>query len=298
MGKVEDEGFPKWLEEKKTALAAKDPSAAAQFEKLVTANKEFGIELFRGDLREKEFHRRLNETNTEKETMAGEKTRLAGAISQFQAEKTKWSTWYQQEKPKAEALVAEKARLEARIVDLEAGKAAGNNIDDDDDDKNYRVPAMNEELQTTIKQLQDDLLATKQRLETVDTNIPGFITDHAVAMDLARKEGFDIDPRALTDMALRNNIEPRQAYYQLTYEQREKKATSDREKEIKDAEERGRKNALNDRPSPDHLRPSGPSVVDRLSGKGDDYPTTRRDIVNSAVEEFRRIRDENPEAAL
>ncbi len=298
MGKVEDEGFPKWLETKKAALAAKDPAAAVQFEKLVTANKEFGIELFRGDLRETEFHRRLSEQNTEKETLAGEKTKLAGAISQFQAEKTKWSTWYQTEKPKSEALVAEKARLEARITDLEAGNPGNTDLDLDDPDKNPKGPAMSTELQTTIKQLQDDLKATKERLEVVDTNIPGFITDHAVAMDLARREGFDVDPRALTDMALRSNIEPRQAYYQLTFDQREAKAKEDREKEIKDAEERGRKNAINDRPSPDHLRPSGPSVVDRLTGKGDSYPTSRRDIVDSAVEEFRRIRDENPEAAL
>ena len=153
---------------------------------------------------------------------------------------------------------------------------------------------MTEELQTTIKQLQDDLKATKDRLETVDTNIPGFITDHAVAMDLARKEGFDVDPRALTDMALRNNIEPRQAYYSLTYDQREKKAKEDREKRL------APRHAAGDEPGRKHvgLRPSGPSVVDRLTGKGDSYPTSRRDIVDSAVEEFRRIRDENPEAAL
>jgi hypothetical protein len=101
-----------------------------------------------------------------------------------------------------------------------------------------------------------------------------------------------VDPSQIIDLSLRNGSTPDVAYYQLTYEQRAKRDAEQREKDIKDAEERGRRKALTERPSPDHLRPAGPSVIDRLRGKTEAYPTSRRDIVDAAVEEFRKMSSE------
>jgi len=288
MGKVEDEGFPKWLEEKKKGLDARGQQLLGQ---LIEHNETFGKELFRGDLREGEFHRRLNETHAEKEALSKERKALEAATGQFQRKRTEWTNWYKTESAKAKQLVDENAQLRAR----KAPVSDGDPLADLDPLNERRPPAMDDELKVTLDQISKRLDEQGQRLEGIDANIPGFLSEHSAAMELSRDEGFKVDPVALTNMALQNNITPRQAYYSMTQEVRAGKAKTDYETAIKDAEERGRKAAFTDRPSPDHIRPSGPSTVERLTGKTDPYPTTRRDIVDSAVEEFRRLRAEDPE---
>lgn len=290
----EKDDFPRWLEEKKGSL--KSARAQAALDTLLEENPDFVKEdWYRGTLRQDEFHRRMNESHEEKQQLSAAEKELKAAQATFQADKAKWQKWYRDNAPRAKAAVEHAEQLEAKIRALEARKS---DIDDDDDLPPGRKNAMNEEAQTMINQLKTQVDQLGQRLESVDNNIPGFISEHTAAMEMARKDGFEVDPHELTNMALNNNITPRQAYLSMTAEKREAKAKEDYEKAIKDAEERGRRSALNDRPSPDHIRPSGPTVVDRLTGKTEPYATDRKSIVDGAVEEFRRIQAEHPEALL
>jgi chromosome segregation ATPase len=290
----EKDDFPRWLEEKKGTL--KSARAQQALQTLLEENEDFVKEdWYRGTLRQDEFHRRLNEQNESKKSLDAQLQALKREQAQFQAQKTQWQGWYKENAPKAKAAMERAQVLEAKIKALEAKKS---DIDDDDDLSAGRKNAMSEQYETMINQLKDQVNQLGQRLEAVDTNIPGFISEHAAALELARKEGFEVDPLELSNMALNNNITPRQAYYHMTQAQRAEKQKADYEKDIKEAEERGRRAAINDRPSPDHIRPSGPTVVDRLRGKTEPYATDRKSIVDGAVEEFRRIQAEHPEALL
>lgn len=290
----EKDDFPRWLEEKKGTL--KSVRAQQALQTLLEENEDFVKEdWYRGTLRQDEFHRRLNEQHEKDTKLAEAEAALKREQAAFQGQKTQWSTWYKENAPRAKAAMERAEQLEAKIRALESKKS---DIEDDDDLSAGRKNAMSEQYETMINQLKGQVDALSQRLEAVDTNIPGFISEHAAALELARKEGFDVDPHELSNMALNNNITPRQAYYAMTQEQRAAKQKADYERDIKEAEERGRRAALNDRPSPDHIRPSGPTVVDRLRGKTEPYATSRKDIVDGAVEEFRRIQSEHPEALL
>lgn len=290
----EKDDFPRWLEEKKGSL--KSARAQQALATLLEENPDFVKEdWYRGTLRQEEFHRRLNETHDEKRGVEEATKKLQAAQAAFQAEKTRWTGWYKENAPKAKAAVDEAAVLRKKVAMLEARK---DDLEDDPTLSEGRKHAMTNEYEEAINGLKEQVSQLGQRLESVDNNIPGFIAEHTAAMEMSRDEGFKVDPHELTNLALNNNITPRQAYMHMTRELRETKAKEDYDKAIKDAEERGRRAALNDRPSPDHIRPSGPTVVDRLTGKTEPYATDRKSIVDGAVEEFRRIQSENPEALL
>lgn len=280
----EDKRFQEWLEATKAKL---DPSIHRAFDAL--AEHDSAKEVFRGYLREDEFYRNLQKVKDDEKALKSEKDALQSEIAKFERQRTEWRTWYQNEKPKVDNFASENAALKKQIEAMQAKLGRGAKDDDDTDGGAARGSReMNDELKATLDQLKQELNETKGRLEAVDGNIPAFMAGVATVIQKANKEGFEVDPNQLIDLALRNRTTPDVAYYQLTYEERTKRASEQREKDIKEAEERGRRSALADRPSPDHLRPAGPSVIDRIRGKVD-YPTSRRDIVDAAVEEWRKI---------
>lgn len=284
MSKREDAEFDAWKKETRGKL---DPSLQDKFDALTS--HESSKELFRGYLRESEFYTRLNEQNAEKQKIAKERESLAAEVAQFQRQRTEIASWWQTEKPKNEKLVAEKAKLEQKVKALEAKMA---DLDPDSTDApngRGKGSEMNDDQKAEIDEVKKSLAAANARLEAIDANIPQFVGKLGKVIKNSLKEGFDIDPDKVVELSLNNGADPEVAYYQLTYEEREKRAKADFEKKLKEAEEKGRREALSTRPSQDFLRPAGPTVVDRIREKSTG-PMDRRALVDAAVEEFRSLR--------
>ncbi len=288
MSRKEDARFEEWLKATRDKLS---PGAQRNLDAL--AEDETSREVFRGYLREDEFYRNLQGVKDTEKKLGAEKESLQQEIAKFERQRTEWRNWYQSEKPKNETLTSENSTLKKEIDLLKAKLGRPADHDDDGDTSPRRNLEMNDDLKAELAQLRQELTATKGRVENIDGNIPGFTAGVAKAVQRAMKEGFDVDADQIVDLSIRTGANPEQAYYQLTFEQRAKREQEQREKDIKDAEERGRRKALTERPSPDHLRASGPSVVEQLRGKNSDFPTGRRDIVNAAVDEFRRLQAES-----
>lgn len=284
MSKREDAEFEAWKKETRGKL---DPSLQDKFDALTS--HESSKELFRGYLRENEFYTRLNEQNAEKQKIAKERESLAAEVAQFQRQRTEIASWWQAEKPKNEKLVAEKKQLEQKVKALEAKL---NDLDPDSTDAprgRGKDSEMTDDQRAEIDEVKKSLAAANARLEAIDSNIPQFVGKLGRVIKNSLKEGFDIDPDKVVELSLNNGADPEVAYYQLTYEEREKRAKADFEKKLKEAEEKGRREALSTRPSQDFLRPAGPTVVDRIREKSSG-PMDRRALVDAAVEEFRALR--------
>jgi DNA repair exonuclease SbcCD ATPase subunit len=281
MSKREDAEFDEWKKETRGKLS---PSVQAQFDALT--GDPTSKEVFRGYLREGEFYTRLNETKAEADRIKKEKESLAAEVTQFQRQRTEIASWWQNEKPKNERLVEEKKKLEEKVQKLEQ-KLDGLDPDSTDTGKG-RNSEMNDDRLAEIEEVKAQLKATQGRLEAIDGNLPRFVGSLGKVIRNSIKEGFDIDPDKIVELSLNNGADPEVAYYQLTYADREKRAKEDFDKKLKDAEEKGRREALSTRPSQDFLRPAGPTVVDRIREKSN--PTDRRQLVDAAVEEFRALR--------
>jgi DNA repair exonuclease SbcCD ATPase subunit len=269
MSKREDAEFDEWKKETRGKLS---PSVQAQFDALT--GDPTSKEVFRGYLREGEFYTRLNETKAEADRIKKEKESLAAEVTQFQRQRTEIASWWQNEK------------LEEKVQKLEQ-KLDGLDPDSTDTGKG-RNSEMNDDRLAEIEEVKAQLKATQGRLEAIDGNLPRFVGSLGKVIRNSIKEGFDIDPDKIVELSLNNGADPEVAYYQLTYADREKRAKEDFDKKLKDAEEKGRREALSTRPSQDFLRPAGPTVVDRIREKSN--PTDRRQLVDAAVEEFRALR--------
>lgn len=288
MSKSEDAAFDEWKKETRAKLA---PTVQAQFDAL-TADPT-SREVFRGYLREGEFYTRLNTQKAAEDKLKQEQEALAAEQAQFTRQRAEIVSWWQTEKPKNEKLVEDRKKLETKVKDLESRLA---DLDPDSDSApkgRGKNAEMSDEKLAEIEDLKKQLGAAAQRLEALDGNLPRFVGSLGKAIRDSIKEGFDVDPDKIVELSLTNGADPSVAYYQLTYEQREKRAKEELEKKLKEAEEKGRREALSTRPSQDFLRPAGPSVVDRIREK----PTPgavgdRRAMVDAAVEEFRTLRQQ------
>ena len=104
------------------------------------------------------------------------------------------------------------------------------------------------------------------------------------------KNNFDIDPDEVINLSLQKGLDPWRAYEILTADQRRERYEAEREAEKKKWFEEGRR-AAQATPSPDHLQPSGPSVVDFIQAQNAD-PTKgaqyndRAARVNAAIKEL------------
>ena len=281
--KREDAEIEAWKKETRGKLS---PAVQAQFDALT--GDETSKEVFRGYLREGEFYTRLNEQKAEADKIKKEKESLAAEVAQFQRQRTEITSWWQQEKPKNERLVDEKKKLEAKVNEL-ASKLKEIDPDSTEAPGGRRSSEMNDEAKTEIEDVKAQLKATTARLEAIDGNLPRFVGSLGKVIRNSIKEGYDIDPDKIVELSLNNGADPEIAYYQLTYAEREKRSKEDFEKKLKDAEEKGRREALSTRPSQDFLRPAGPSVVDRIREKSTG-PMDRRAMVDDAVSMFRELR--------
>ncbi len=233
MSRKEDEAFEKWTDE----LAQKvEPQEAEAFK--VWAKTDAAREVFRGTIGQAELYRRMNELDRSKKDLEAAREEL--------------TNWYEEESPKNQALLAERDALRAQLAEVGLGPATP-------------PPAASTPTPLLSPEELADLRAKANKVETLDRLIPAVLGDMALVLQDSARNNFDVDPREVINFSLRNGVEPYRAYLELTKDQREAVETAARDDERKKWFEEGRRAALTTN-SPDHLQPSGPSVVDYLKG--------------------------------
>ena len=251
MSKREDEAYAAWRQELLAEFAPEVREQAAQVLDAPVAKERF----YRGTLRSDEFYRRLNELEASKQELESTKQELY--------------SWYEEESPKQDALIAERDLLRAQLAEVGAGGAPSQ----------AGLPGFSTEDLA-------DLRAKADKIEALDKLIPAVIADmSAVAFD-AQKNGFDVDPREVMRLSLQHGVEPYKAYEHLTSDQRKARYEKTQEAERQKWIDEGRRQAITSRNgSPDHLQSSGPNVVDFLQ-RQNPTESTQAGRVNAALQAF------------
>ncbi len=259
MGK-KDEQYKAWVAEVESNL---DEAQKANFRAIV--DSPAGEKVFAGHLREADYYRRLNEQNAEQRKLEQERAQL------YQ--------WYEAEAPKNQKLIQERENL-ARELENTRKKALEFGLEDDDlgTPKAVRDAVQREELE----KVKEEWAKKYQLFDKALPHLLGNLSDIAYK---SMKENMDVSPSQVIKYSMDNNVDPVRAYDALTYEERERRATKAREEELTKAREQGRREALSKFPSPDNIRPNGPSIIDTLRA-GATAPSTSRDRVSAAVAEF------------
>lgn len=232
MSKREDEAFEKWVDELSEKVETSEADAFKVWAKTPVAR-----EVFRGTIGQAELYRRLND-------VASEKKEVEAAREELQA-------WYEAEQPKNEALLAERDELRKQLAELgvNAPPPAASTPS---------APAFPQEELAELRKKAD-------KAELLDRLVPAVLADSMRITRDSIKNDFDIDPTEVIQYSLKNGVEPWRAYLELTSDERQKRTDKAQEEERKKWIEEGRRQALTSH-SPDHLQPSGPSVVDYLKG--------------------------------
>jgi len=252
VSKREDEQFQAWVEEvsKKTK-----PEEADAFK--LWAESDAAREVFRGTIGQAELYRRMNE--------------LAETRKELEAARGELEAWYEEEAPKNEHLLKERDELKAQLEALGSGGPP---------------PAAGTGSAISAQDLAE-LNAKANKAEVLDRLLPAVLGDMSAVLKDSIKNNFDIDPREVIKLSLQQGIEPYRAYEVLTADERQKRYEASQEAEKKKWFEEGRRAAMTN--SPDHLQPSGPSVVDYLKDLGKDpakKSPEKDDRVASALKEF------------
>lgn len=254
MSKKEDELFKAWGQEMMNEVAADEQDALKAWLALPIAR-----ETYRGTVGEKELYRRMNELDASKKELEQARKEL--------------ETWYEDESPKNAALIAERDALREQLAsgtgNPPAAQGTGINLSAED---------------------LASLRAQGAKAEVLDRLLPAVLGDMSAVLKDSIKNNFDIDPREVIKLSLQQGIEPWRAYQNLTAEERQQRAEKSHEDERKKWFEDGRRSAMTN--SPDHLQPSGPSVVDYIQSlnkavdQGGVRAPERADRVSAAMKEL------------
>ena len=253
MSKKEDAAFQAWTEELAKEVDAEERDAFDAW--IMTKSAR---EAYRGYLREQDYHRRTNVIEEEKQKLAGIREEL--------------ESWYEEEAPKNEALLKERDELRAQLEAVGSGgppPAKG-------------TPGVNISAQDL-----DEIRQKSQKAEVLDKLLPAVLGDLSAVLKDSLKNDFDVDPREVIKLSLQQGIEPWRAYMNLTADERAERSEKAAEAERKKWFEEGRRAALTNN-SPDHLQPSGPTVIDYLKtlNDGKSKESSRDDRLAASLREF------------
>jgi hypothetical protein len=254
--------YQEWIKE----VAAKVPDEQkASFEAIVGS---VGMDLFGGHLREKEFHRRLNEVADERRELESQRAAFAQDVNSM-------DSWFNEEAPKNQRLIAERDRLKTEATLLrERLETLGL-----EEEPTPRVKSARSDDTSAIEK---EIQALKHRITAMDQALPAMLGDYGVALLEAQKEGVNVDPRQMIAISMERSVPLPQAYQMLTYEERSKRQEKAQEEALAKAREDGRREALSQRGSPEFMKPSGPTVTQLLQ-----KPLTSEDRINEAVAMYR-----------
>ena len=253
MSKKEDAEFQVWVAELEKEVAEEEKPAFKAWVETKSAK-----EAYRGYLREQDYHRKDSKLSQEAEKLAELKAEL--------------ETWYEEESPKNAALLKERDELKAQLETLGSGgppPAKG-------------TPGVNISAQDL-----DEIRQNGQKAQVLDKLLPAVLGDMSAVLKDSLKNDFDVDPREVIKLSLQQGVPPWSAYLGLTAEERQKREEAAHEAERKKWFEDGRRSAMTNN-SPDHLQPSGPSVVDYLKelNEGKTKESSKDSRMAEALKEF------------
>src|SRR3972149_622811 len=177
MSKKEDTAFAEWVDE----IVGEYPEETRESAKTILSSDFSREHLYRGTLRSNEFYRRLNE--------------LDEGRKELEAARNELYSWYEEEEPKQQALVAERDALKSQLEKVGSGDAppaAG-------------IPGFSLEDFAAPK-------AKADKIEALDKIIPAVMADMAAVQYDVIKNNFDIDPREVMRQSLQHGVEPYKAY--------------------------------------------------------------------------------------
>lgn len=243
MSKKEETAYQEWVNEIRSKLPA---DQHANLDALV--GTDAGKEIFRGGLREADYYRRLNEHNEAK--------------AKFDNDVRTQNDWFNLEKPKNVRLNAEVEKLRKELLQHKAELVAAG----------LEVP---KELTQAVDQSQgasmqnkDELEQMKRQLQFLDKALPQVIGKAMAMTSRLVKENYSVTPDAVFQHAAEKGVDLDAAFEYLTSDERAKRADQKIAEKIKEAEERGAREALAKLSGPDRsMRPAGPSVFDALGAK-------------------------------
>jgi hypothetical protein len=227
MSAKEDRLFQEWINNMLDEVEDGEKEALKQWAALPVAR-----EVYRGTLAQEKLYTELNKIDSVRRELADREAEL--------------NEWFEAEKPKNAKLLAERDALRAQVETLGTGDAPA---------------AAGTGLSISPEDLAE-LKATKHKLDTLDKLLPAVLGDVARMVKDSVDNKFDIDPREAIKLSVQRGIEPWSAYLDLTADQRAERATAAKKAEQQKWFDEGKRSVTTN--SPDHLQPSGPSVVDYL----------------------------------
>lgn len=260
--KEKDPGFAEFIAEIRGETAKiEDAETKAAWEK-VLGDEERARQIFRGGLREKDYYRRLNDVNAEKEKLT--------------ADRVKWEAWHAKANADYTKALAER---DAAVAELESQASAFEKAGLDDDAARLRakkdiLPA--ESALAEMRRELDELKAGRAQLETGLNNVtagaPALTAAFVKKARQLSKEGFEFDEEEVLRQVYKGT-DPNLAFEDAVREQREKRAAEDLEKRLAEARKAGREEALTAKAAPDAFAPgfmspffaSGGKPVDKLA---------------------------------
>jgi hypothetical protein len=256
VAKKDEAAFKEWADEQLGTLQGEDKAA---FEKMLGSEK-LKNEVFGGFLREREFHRRLTESDQKEKAYALERQQMMTAAQQRDLEVQKW---YNDNKPYVEALSKEKAELEKQLLrakkELESAGV---------DPKEYGIegPPSREgrdnRASTAIEEQIRALTEAQNRQGfLVDKALPRLLGDILGAHDKAIREGWKTSAKDILDYSLSKGVTPTVALEELTRTEREEREATQLEKLKKEWMEAGRREALSKASAPDSAPSAAASAV-------------------------------------
>jgi len=260
MSVKEDKLFQVWVDEMLENVEDNEKEALKQWAALPVAR-----EVYRGTLAQGKLYTELNKIEETRRELAEREAEL--------------NEWFEAEKPKNQQLLAERDTLRAQVAGLGTGNAPAAAA--------VAGPSLTSEEIAEFK-------ATRQKLDTLDKLLPAVLGDVARMVKDSVENKFDIDPREAIKLSVQKGIEPWRAYLDITADQREERAEAAKKADQQKWFEEGKRSVTTN--SPDHLQPSGPSVVDYLYSlnkaagtEGARTALSPQDRVSAALKELQEI---------
>lgn len=263
--KSDQDAFKAWVEQ----VSSKLPEEKKKLLESVVGDDVLSKEVFSGFMGEKFLYTRLNEVKGEEARIANERAQLAAQAGQIKG-------WYDSARPEYESALAQKVAYEKYLEELGVNPELAL--------KGEKVP-----VKTTNREREaDDELS--ERLDRMDYNLPPLLGAMGRIIQRSIKDNIDVDPNEILQYSIKNHVTPYQAYDELTFEARKERAEKERAAELeaatKKAREEGKREALAQTQSLDHVRPQGPTIFDTLNAEKPKDPTKR---VDAAIQAFREI---------
>lgn len=259
--------YQAWLKDVESKLS--DESQKQAFRTLT--DSEAGKELFGGHLREADYYQRLNDYNEEKRE-------LEKAQREFEQKQTALYGWYEEQAPKNDRLIKQTETLTRQLAAYKA-KLAEEGLEDVEGVERMTAAVQDVAKREDVEKIQKDI---DQRMKMLDRALPNVLADVTDITYRIIKEGYKVNPKDVFEYSMKNGVALPLAFDALTKDERSAKEAKAREDEIAKAREEGRREALSKFPTPDLLRGSGPSLVERLNNA----PADRQSRVDSAVAEY------------